>query len=316
MLMFGIRRILPDDLPSRSPDNIRAVDDPNIATPARRLNLGCGFDHRPGYLNVDFQEFHKPDLVADVRDLSALPSDSCEAVLAIDVLEHLERADVVPALREWNRVLCPGGTLHLRTVDVMGVARLMAERDTVADHHHLIHCLFGTQAYTGDYHLAGFTDLTLVDHLYEAGFDRVRISRHHGWLFVVDARRAADSSQEDLIALSLDGRFYDQESAGAETWNWCRSSAGILFVNQAPETASVRLDLTVSRSGQKGKLELIGPGGRQNAKIKDRTTLHFPLSLPSGPTRTTLISHSHPISAPDDPRSLHMCLHEAVLAAT
>ena len=30
----------------------------------RRLNLGCGFDVRPGYLNVDLHAWHKPDLLA------------------------------------------------------------------------------------------------------------------------------------------------------------------------------------------------------------------------------------------------------------
>jgi len=28
-----------------------------------RINIGCGFDHRDGYLNVDFQDFHDGDVV-------------------------------------------------------------------------------------------------------------------------------------------------------------------------------------------------------------------------------------------------------------
>jgi hypothetical protein len=191
----------------------------------------------------------------------------------------------------------------------------MTERDTVADHHHLIHCLFGTQAYTGDYHLAGFSDLTLVDHLHEAGFDQIRITRHHGWLLVADARRAADSSPEDLIAMSLGSGFYDVESDGVETWRWCSSTAGILFCNHLSDATSVRLDLTVSRPEKKGKLDIDGPGVHRRATVRDRTKLSVTLPLPPGPTRISLTSRSGPLPAPNDPRSLHMCLHEVVFAS-
>lgn len=40
----------------------------------RRLNLGRGSNKREGYLNVDLAGMHGPDLSADVRDLSMLPS--------------------------------------------------------------------------------------------------------------------------------------------------------------------------------------------------------------------------------------------------
>ena len=62
------------------------------AHPAR-LNLGCGYDRREGFLNVDLHAFHDPDLVGDVRSLPALPSGRYTEIVAQDVLEHLERAD-------------------------------------------------------------------------------------------------------------------------------------------------------------------------------------------------------------------------------
>ena len=51
----------------------------------RRLNLGCGFDHRDGYLNVDIKPEHEPDLLADIRDLSELPAGHFDEIVAIDV---------------------------------------------------------------------------------------------------------------------------------------------------------------------------------------------------------------------------------------
>ena len=76
----------------------------------RRMNLGCGWDHRDGYLNVDFQDFHHPDLVADVRNLDMLPAAWFEEIIAQDVLEHLERTEADAALAEWARLLAPGGS--------------------------------------------------------------------------------------------------------------------------------------------------------------------------------------------------------------
>jgi SAM-dependent methyltransferase len=155
----------------------------NVDKLPNKVNLGCGFDRREGYLNVDFQEVHKPDLLADVRDLSMLPSGYFDAVVAQDVLEHLERDDVDPALHEWARLLAVGGELILRLPDLIGLARLLAYHDQVADHHKLIQNLYGTQAYTGDFHLAGFTELTLRASLHDAGFKVVELDRFEGWLF-------------------------------------------------------------------------------------------------------------------------------------
>ena len=57
----------------------------------KKVNLGCGFDKRKEYLNVDLNDFHSPDLVADVTKLEMLPENHFEEVLAIDILEHIER---------------------------------------------------------------------------------------------------------------------------------------------------------------------------------------------------------------------------------
>lgn len=75
----------------------------------KKLNLGCGFDIRPDYINIDFQDFHNPDLVADIRKLDMLPSGLYDEVIAQDCLEHFPRCDTEPALFEWSRLLKTGG---------------------------------------------------------------------------------------------------------------------------------------------------------------------------------------------------------------
>jgi SAM-dependent methyltransferase len=158
----------------------------------RRLNLGCGWDHREGYVNVDFQDFHEPDVVADVRNLVAFPSDYYDEVLAVDVLEHLDRGDVKPALAEWARVLRVGGRLVVRVPDVIGLASLMSVSTDLEQQETLLQCLYGTQAYNGDFHHFGFTEVVLRSYLHEAKLGDVHITHHDHWLFDVEAVKADD----------------------------------------------------------------------------------------------------------------------------
>jgi hypothetical protein len=272
-------------------------------TEHRRINLGCGFDHRPGYLNVDFQEFHNPDLKADVRDLSALKDETYEEALALDVIEHLERAEVVPALREWRRVLIPGGTLRLRTADLMGIGLLLAQRDELALHQAMVQGAYGTQAYSGDYHLAGFTDLTLIDQLFEAGFERIRLERMHGWLLLAEAHRATSAST-DPLAVALRHGVFETEYDGDYAWRWCDQEANILLYARTGGPIHVRLELDVSRPGDGIDVEVHGTGLRHRTPVSGVVTVSTTLDLVPGPNRISITAHGAPIDAPGDPRSL------------
>lgn len=164
----------------------------------RRLNIGCGYDRREEYLNVDLREFHEPDLVADARDLAMLPSGGYDEVLAQDVLEHLARPDVPVALAEWARVLRPGGRLVLRVPDLVAVLGLLLTNQDRDSQDKWVHHLFGTQAYDGDFHLTGFTELLLRHQLHDAGFHRVSLEQRDHWLLDVVAERAAGEVSLDL----------------------------------------------------------------------------------------------------------------------
>lgn len=81
-----------------------------------RLNLGCGDKLLPGYINVDIAEVRggsRPDVLCDLRNLSFQPDDSVDEVLAVHVVEHFWRWEIVDTLRDWVRVLKPGGRLIL-----------------------------------------------------------------------------------------------------------------------------------------------------------------------------------------------------------
>lgn len=74
-------------------------------------NLGCGEKHWAGWVNVDTTD--GMDLRADLRDLSAIASGSADAIAAIHTLEHFYAWEAEDLLREWMRVLKPGGKMIL-----------------------------------------------------------------------------------------------------------------------------------------------------------------------------------------------------------
>lgn len=99
---------------------------PNFYRLPKKLNLGCGFDKREGYLNIDLHQMHKPDIVADVLHLHHLPTAHYTEIVAQDLLEHLPRTATKRALLHWASLLQMGGTLHLRVPNILGVAQLLS----------------------------------------------------------------------------------------------------------------------------------------------------------------------------------------------
>lgn len=75
----------------------------------KKLNLGCGRKHMPGYINIDIQERIKPDVVCDVVQGLPFKDNSIDEVRAYDFLEHIPLGSTMFVVNEIWRVLKPGG---------------------------------------------------------------------------------------------------------------------------------------------------------------------------------------------------------------
>lgn len=179
---------------------------------SKRLNLGCGFDIRDGYLNVDLHERHRPDLVADVTSLPMLPSGYFEEIVAQDILEHLERHKTVPTLQEWSRLLSPGAIIHIRVPSLFGQFELLSSPDwrSIERTEEVIHFIYGSQSYMGDYHLAGFTARVLAEYLSRAGLTVCKAELFDSWLFAVSARKTERLNDPLEIAHNVHFRILDR----------------------------------------------------------------------------------------------------------
>ena len=212
----------------------------------RKLNLGCGHDIRPGYLNIDMNAFQGPDLVADVADPAFLPAQYYDEIVAQDVLEHLPRTETLRVLQRWNRVLRKGGRIVLRVPSIEGVAALLQRPENAAPaaQEKLVQCLFGTQAYSGDFHYTSFTRRLLRHYLEQAGFEVESLDLVDGWLFDAAARKEEHLAQPtapdfmELLAIRGDEEFVracyreilrrDADAGGLAYWMGGLSNGGML----------------------------------------------------------------------------------------
>ena len=135
-----------------------------------KLNLGSGTGpsandfHALGYVNIDRQTG------GEVYPLDC--ADSCaDEVRASHVLEHLPWRQTMDALRDWVRVLKPGGVLKIAVPDFEWIAhQYLAEVDGDAECvPHLTAYLMGGQTDENDYHKAIFDKRGLKHGLELAG---------------------------------------------------------------------------------------------------------------------------------------------------
>lgn len=94
-----------------------------------KLNIGAGNRRLPGYTGTDVVPRPGADIVAPAHAIP-LPDGCAEEVLAVHLLEHVYSWEAPDLLREWARLLKPGGLLALEMPDVMKCARNLIEGRT------------------------------------------------------------------------------------------------------------------------------------------------------------------------------------------
>lgn len=167
----------------------------------RRLHIGAK-TVSAGWETLNVTPFEGIDHIMDARDLSVFPDKTFAAVYASHVLEHFDYKDeLLTVLKEWHRVLVPGGKLLVSVPDLETLCRLFvdSERCDVNDRFQLMRMMFGGHTDPFDYHQVGFNWEFLTHYLTEAGFRT--ISRVEEFGLVNDTSGMRFKGQ--LISLNL-----------------------------------------------------------------------------------------------------------------
>lgn len=138
-----------------------------IETSVEGLNLGSRNRAIPGFLSMDCDAHEGVDIVGDISDLSRFEDGSVGEIYASHCFEHFPHTRSLAVLKEWHRVLAPGGKLYIAVPDFERCVELyqaLGMTQWLQDY------VSGGQEYATAYHYAIFDEAKLSALLAEAGF--------------------------------------------------------------------------------------------------------------------------------------------------
>jgi len=134
------------------------------------LEIGVGEDKKNSRsLGLDIRRSVNVDILSDARFLPFKDS-SIDSVYAAHVLEHFSHRETGSVIREWTRVLKPGGSLELRCPDL----RIRALLFFFSPGPENVRNIYGGQEYPENYHRSGFSYGMLKEILKDCGITCVR----------------------------------------------------------------------------------------------------------------------------------------------
>jgi len=89
-----------------------------------KINVGGGNRNLEGFLNIDFVKHPtvKKELLANILDLSFIPSNSLVHIHSNHLIEHLSDTELSNQLKEYYRILDQNGILTIRCPNILGVS--------------------------------------------------------------------------------------------------------------------------------------------------------------------------------------------------
>lgn len=142
--------------------------------PSLRLHIG-GQQPHPDWKIFNIEPGPHVDFVGHCADLSRFADGSVLEIYASHVLEHLGYHKELPAaLREFNRVLVPGGLLRVSVPDLETLCRLYLDPElSTQQRTRVMQMMFGAQSSPADFHHVGLNEELLRAFLGDARFAEI-----------------------------------------------------------------------------------------------------------------------------------------------
>lgn len=142
-----------------------------------KLNLGSGGKRYKDYTSCDLFPGEGVDEIFSLHDIPYV-DESVEAIHSEHALEHLPQTEALTAIKEWHRVLVPGGEVHLQMPDLYDCCKKYAEAVEAGDKRledWYKWTLYGRQVTDGkidrgQFHQTGFHLAELQKEMEEVGF--------------------------------------------------------------------------------------------------------------------------------------------------
>jgi predicted SAM-dependent methyltransferase len=93
-------------------------------SPPYKLNVGCGTSAHPGWINLDYSFSANADIRWDLTKSLPLAEGSCSRIYQESFLQMFTRVKGQALLREFYRLLAPGGVMRIAMPSLEEVFRL------------------------------------------------------------------------------------------------------------------------------------------------------------------------------------------------
>jgi SAM-dependent methyltransferase len=97
------------------------------ATKIRKLQIGCGKNLLPGWLNADWNPIVPEVIYLDAAARFPFSDATFDFIFTEHMIEHIPFADGQAMLRECLRILKPGGKIRVSTPNLKSIASLVLE---------------------------------------------------------------------------------------------------------------------------------------------------------------------------------------------
>lgn len=92
-----------------------------------KLHIGCGDRPIDGYLNIDLDAREYAQYAYLQADAASIPlGDGCaEEILSVHMIEHVWPWETLQMLKEWHRLLAPGGKCVIECPNIFKACQLL-----------------------------------------------------------------------------------------------------------------------------------------------------------------------------------------------
>jgi predicted SAM-dependent methyltransferase len=141
----------------------------------RKLHIG-GLQRAAGWEILNANPAPYVDHVCNANKLSQFADGTFSEIYASHVVEHLDyKNELTSTLKEWWRVMEPGGKIYISVPDLDVLAGLILSKDklTPDERFFVMRMIFGGHVDKYDYHVVGLNEEFLTRFLKGAGYENI-----------------------------------------------------------------------------------------------------------------------------------------------